>query len=61
MYRTLTELKHCFGREDFEGIGRWQLVLAVNLFTVPSIPSHGDFPWLVAKKFHIQSIEKSVR
>ena len=44
-----------------EDIGRWRLALAVNLFTVPPIPSHVDFPWQVAKKFHIQSIEKSVR
>ena len=30
--------------------GCWRLSIAVDLFTVPPMPSHGDFPWLVAKK-----------
>lgn len=33
-------------------IGLWRLALAANLFTVPLMPSQGDFPWVVAKKCH---------
>ena len=39
--------------------GHRRLSIAVDLFTVPPLPSHGDFPWLVAKKDHNAFIPKS--
>ena len=41
-------------------IGCCRLALVTSRFTVPPIPSHGDFPWLVAKKFHSHFTPKSL-
>ena len=40
-------------------MGLWRLVRRIFCFTVPPIPSQGDFPWLVAKNAHSASIPKS--
>ena len=40
-------------------VGLCRLALAVSLLSVPPIPSHGDFPWLVAKNDHVPSTPKS--
>ena len=39
--------------------GLCKLRFAAWHFTAPPIPSHGDFLWLVAKKIHSTSMEKS--
>ena len=39
--------------------GLCKLPFAAWCFTAPPIPSHGDFPWLVAKKIHSVLMEKS--
>ena len=39
--------------------GLYKLCFAAWHFTTPPISSHGSFPWLVAKKIHSASMEKS--
>ena len=41
-------------------IGCYRLALVTSHFTVPPIPSHGDFQWLLAKKFHSHFTLKSL-
>ena len=36
-----------------------KLARAASLFTLRPIPSHGDLPWLVAKKTQVASMAKS--
>ena len=36
-----------------------KLSIAVDIFIVPPMPSHGDFPWLVARKDHNAFMPKS--
>ena len=45
-------LNKSLGVNILSEVGRLKLALAANRFVVPPIPSHGDFPWLEAKKFH---------
>ena len=53
------KLNICSGVNIWFSFGLCKLALAVTLFTVTPIPSQGDFPWEVAKKFQVPSSPKS--
>ena len=56
---SLQNLNICYDVRIWPDVVFCKLALSVTLFTVPPIPSQGNLPWPVAKKFHSQFTEKS--